>query len=114
MASRTQVLLLDDLDGETADETVEFAIDGASYAIDLSAKNAENLREALSTYVGHARRVGGRTRTRATSGGASTNSTRRRDDRSAQIREWARSQGHKVSDRGRIPADLAAKYDAAH
>ncbi len=58
--------------------------------------------------MGAARRVGGRTRARSATGSS------RRDDRSARIREWARSGGHKVSDRGRIPADLAAKYDAAH
>ena len=109
MAKRTQVILVDDLDGGTAEETVAFAVDGVSYEIDLSRKNASSMRDALATYVGSARRVGGRTRTRSAGGGSA-----RRDDRSAQIREWARSEGHKVSDRGRIPADLATKYDAAH
>jgi len=108
MAKRTQVILVDDLDGGTAEETVAFTVDGVSYEIDLSRKNASSMRDALASYVGSARRVGGRVRARAAGGSA------RRDDRSAQIREWARSEGHKVSDRGRIPADLAAKYDAAH
>jgi len=110
MAKRTEVILVDDLDGGTAEETVPFSVDGVSYEIDLSGSNASTMRAALAPYVGSARRVGGRVRARA-SGGASSG---RRDDRSAQIREWARSEGHKVSDRGRIPADLAAKYDAVH
>jgi len=109
MAKRTQVILVDDLDGGTAEETVAFSVDGVSYEIDLSRDNASAMRDALASYVGAARRVGGRVRARATSVASG-----RRDDRSAQIREWARSEGHKVSDRGRIPADLAAKYDAAH
>ncbi len=108
MAKRTQVLLVDDLDGGDADETVSFSVDGVSYEIDLSTKNAASLRDTFGRYVGAARRVGGRARSRSATGSS------RRDDRSAQIREWARSTGHKVSDRGRIPADLAAKFDAAH
>jgi len=112
MAKRTQVILVDDLDGGTAEETVAFSVDGVSYEIDLSGDNASTMRDALARYVGSARRVGGRSRTRTAA--SSTTTTGRRDDRSAQIREWARSEGHKVSDRGRIPADLAAKYDAAH
>lgn len=111
MAKRTQVILVDDLDGGTAEETVAFSVDGVSYEIDLSGDNASTMRDALARYVGSARRVGGRSRTRTAT---TTPSTGRRDDRSAQIREWARGEGHKVSDRGRIPADLAAKYDAAH
>jgi hypothetical protein len=108
MAKRTQVILVDDLDGGDAEETVSFSVDGVSYEIDLSTKNAASLRDTFGRYVGAARRVGGRTRSRSTAGSS------RRDDRSARIREWARSAGHKVSDRGRIPADLAAKFDAAH
>lgn len=109
MAKRTQVILEDDIDGGPADKTVAFAFDGTSYEIDLSEKNFKSMGDTLAQYVGSARRVGGRTRSRST-GSASG----RRDDRSARIREWARSEGHKVSDRGRIPADLAARYDAAH
>lgn len=106
MAQKVQVLLLDDLDGGAADETVSFAIDGTNYEIDLSEANASKLRDALSPYISSARKAK-RSRRAATqrSGG--------RGDTSA-IREWARSQGLKVSDRGRIPADIMAKYDAAN
>ena len=70
MAQKVQVVLVDDLDGGEADETVSFALDGVSYEIDLSSKNAAALRDAFATWVGHGRRVGGRTRstTRRTPG----------------------------------------------
>ena len=65
MAQRVQIILEDDYDGGTADETVTFALDGAEYEIDLSSKNATGLREALAPWVAHARKIGGR-RKRAT------------------------------------------------
>jgi hypothetical protein len=108
MAQKVQVILLDDLDGGSADETVGFALDGISYEIDLSAQNAAELRDAFARYVGSARKSGGR-RTRSRVGAAG----RGRTDTGA-IREWARSQGLKVSDRGRIPSDILAKYEEEH
>ena len=59
MAQKVQIILEDDLDGGEADETVSFALDGTSYEIDLNEDNATKLREALATYVGHARKVTG-------------------------------------------------------
>ena len=109
MAQKTLVVLEDDIDGGEAAETVRFSLDGVSYEIDLSAKNSGKLRDEFAKYVGAGRRVGGRAgRGRAAgSRGAGRN-------RSAQVREWARTEGLKVSDRGRIPADIVNKYDAAH
>lgn len=105
MARKVRYELLDDLDGGEANETVNFGLDGSSYEIDLSAKNAGALRDALAKYVGGARRLrGGRGRGKGRAGG--------RGD-TAEIREWARAQGHKVSDRGRIPADIVEKYEAS-
>lgn len=106
MAKKVQYLLVDDLDGGGGDETVSFALDGVSYEIDLSKKNAQGLRDALAKYVGSARRTGGR-RGRGRGRGRSSSET-------SAIREWARSQGLKISDRGRIPADILEKYDAAN
>ena len=108
MAQKVQLILLDDLDGGSADETVSFSLDGATYELDLSKKNAAKLRDALAPYVGSARRVSGR-RGRGRGRAAGSRGT----DTSA-IRQWARDQGLKVSDRGRVPADILAKYDAAH
>jgi len=109
VAQKVQVILVDDIDGGTAAETVSFSIDGASYEIDLSTKNANKLRDAFATYVGAARKVGSRSGARRgprRSAGA--------DNRTAQIRAWAKSKNLKVNERGRIPAEIVAKYDAAH
>jgi Lsr2 len=107
MAQRVQYMLVDDIDGTEAVETVSFSLDGVSYEIDLTAANAKKLRNDLATWVGHARRSGGRKSSRKA--GASGP---RRGDLSA-VREWARKNGHQVSDRGRISADILAAYDKA-
>jgi hypothetical protein len=87
MAQKVQVILVDDVDGGEADETVSFALDGISYEIDVSAANAEAIREALSPWAGHARRLGGR----ATSRGRTLKSrpAAERTDLS-DVRSWAR------------------------
>jgi hypothetical protein len=108
MAQKVQVILVDDLDGGKADETVSFSIDGVAYELDLSKKNAAKFRDSFAQYVGSARkssRRGGRGRGQARGG---------RGSNTAAIRQWARDQGMKVSDRGRVPADILAKYDSAH
>lgn len=110
MAQKVQVLLVDDLDGGEADETVTFALDGKTYEIDLTTANAEKLRSALADYVKGARRTGGRAsggrakaRTAATSGNPDT----------AEIRAWAKAQGMSVNDRGRVPQDIREAYENA-
>ncbi len=112
MAQRVEVILVDDVDGGSASETVTFALDGVSYEIDLSEKNAKALRDDLAKWTGHARRAGssgGRRGGRRSSGGG----TARRSDL-ASVREWARANGYEVSDRGRISAEIQAAYDKAH
>lgn len=104
MARKTFVELVDDMDGGKADETVSFGLDGVAYEIDLSAENAAELREALGVWAGKARRVGGRRQRGTTTTGEDT----------AAIREWARENGHDVSERGRISADVRDAYLAAH
>jgi hypothetical protein len=106
MARKTQVVLLDDVDGGIADETVTFALDGVEYEIDLSTSNAARLREALAPWVGGGRRIGGRARS------ARRGSVRSSGGRNTEIREWARANGYTVSDRGRIPAEVKAAFDA--
>jgi hypothetical protein len=110
MAKKVTVTLIDDFDGSgPADETVEFGLDGVTYEIDLSSKNATKLRGDLKKWVDAGRRVGGRRRGRSGS--------RRRAamdrEQSAAIREWARRNGHNVSTRGRIPADIIDAFHAA-
>ncbi len=125
MAQKVQVILVDDVDGGEADETVSFALDGVSYEIDVSQENAQALREALAPWVGHARRVGGRSSGRARSAAASTSSAAPapkpsgrsrgggRENLSA-VRAWAREHGFQVSDRGRVSSEVMAAYDKAH
>jgi hypothetical protein len=114
MAQRTQVLLIDDLDGGTADETVAFGLDGSIYEIDLSAENASQLREALASYVAHGRKAPlgrglGRRRGVAGHAGHAGSSTK-----TAEVRHWARSNGYSVNDRGRISSEVMEAYQAAH
>src|ERR1700750_918878 len=115
MARKVQVILSDDLDENLpADETVSFSLDGTNYEIDLAEKNAKELRDAFSRYIAAARKVGRGTRSAA--GGARARGTGGRMDReqAGAIRDWARKNGHAVSDRGRIPASVVEAYEAAH
>lgn len=113
MAQRVSVLLIDDLDGKEAAETVTFGLDGVTYEIDLSAENAAKLREEFAGWVGAARRSGGRRTTPARSGRGSSSGSGKASDASV-IRAWAAENGHTVSDRGRIPAEVRAAYEAAN
>lgn len=111
MAQIRETRLVDDLDGEAADVTVEFGIDGKMYEIDLSTGNAGKLRDALAAYVASARRANVRRRSGApaTTNGAVRRPTIDREQNQA-IREWARKRGMKVSDRGRIPSEVLDAY----
>ena len=109
MAQKVQVILVDDIDGGPAEETLSFSLDGVSYEIDLSSANAAKLRESFAPYVGTARRVGGRS-----SAGRGRGRRSSGDNRTAQIREWARANGHEVSERGRIAQTVLDAYEAAH
>ena len=111
MAQKVQTLLIDDLDGGEADSTVRFGLDGAEYEIDLSAKNAEALRKALARYVDAARRASGSAARRpGRSGGRAASAG---GPEPTAVREWAKSQGIEVKDRGRVPAELVVKFKAA-
>lgn len=107
MARKTVVTHIDDLDGTSADQTVTFTLDQVEYEIDLSSANATALREALSVYIGAARRVGGASRPR-TRGSAQTDK-----EQLSAMRRWARENGFEVSDRGRIGKAVREAYDAA-
>ncbi len=115
MAQKVQVTLVDDLDDSKAAETVRFGLDGATYEIDLSTANAKKLRDALAVYIAHARR--GTARGAARRGPARTAARGpARTDREQMhaIRDWARKNGYKVSDRGRVPANVLEAYHSAN
>ncbi|MET7765077.1 Lsr2 family protein [Streptomyces sp. NPDC005336] len=110
MAQKVQVLLVDDLDGGEANETVTFALDGKSYEIDLTTANADKLRDALEPYTKGGRRTGGRAsggrgKARAAAGGSQD---------TAKIRAWAKENGYEVNDRGRVPATVREAYEKAN
>jgi hypothetical protein len=123
MAHRTVVELVDDIDGtkitENKGETVTFALDGATYQIDLTDQNATRLRDAVRVYIANARRVGdGRGRPRPVTGpvkGRSTGSSGRRDpEQTKAIKQWAKANGHQVAQRGRISRSVLEAYESAH
>jgi hypothetical protein len=108
MAKRVETVLVDDLDGSTAEESVNFGLDGISYEIDLNSAHAQELRDALAKWTGYARRTGGR-KARGTGASRSANS-----EQLAEIRRWASENGYKVSDRGRVSAVVREAYERAH
>jgi len=112
MAQKVNIVLVDDIDGSEATETVSFGLDGTSYEIDLNDTNAAALRDALAGYVGHARKVGSARRGRRTSAAAAAAAAGGPSAR--EIRDWARSNGYDVPDRGRVSAEVREAFDAAH
>lgn len=108
MARTVEVVVTDDLDGSSDAESVTFALDGVTYEIDLSEQNRAKLEAAVAPFIEAGRRVSrGRSR-RSTSRTAGPSVDR------AAVRTWARDQGLKVSERGRISADVIGQYEAAH
>jgi Lsr2 len=107
MAQRIQTLFIDDIDGGAADGTVRFGLDGTDYEIDLSGEHTDELRSALGKFIEHSRKVGGTAR-RSARGVRSAPAVD-----TAKVREWAKGNGYDIKDRGRVPAELVAKYQEA-
>ena len=108
MAQKVNVLLVDDIDGSDADETIQFGLDGTHYEIDLNSDHAQELRGQLERYVKAARKVTG-----SASRPTRVRRTTANDAQNKEIRNWAREKGLDVNDRGRIPAPIVAQYEAA-
>jgi hypothetical protein len=106
VAQKVSVLLVDDIDGSAAEETVSFGLDGTRYEIDLNGGHARELRGQLERFVKAARKVTGSSGRPARVRRASA------DDKSKEVRDWARDQGLEVNDRGRIPAHIVASHEA--
>jgi hypothetical protein len=103
MATKTLVVMEDDLDGSKATETVTFALDGTEYSIDLSGRNAEKLRGDLEKWIKAGRKTGGR-RSRG-------NGSNKADLKA--VRAWAASNKIELSSRGRVPQRIIKQYHAA-
>ncbi|MEU3495440.1 Lsr2 family protein [Kitasatospora cineracea] len=116
MAQRVQVILEDDLDGGSADETVTFALDGVAYEIDLKSDNAEKLRVLLAPYVEKGRKQSGRLTAprRGGSGRSTGRSAAAGQADTAKIRTWAKENGLPVNDRGRVPSNVREAYEKAN
>ncbi|MDR2381139.1 MAG: Lsr2 family protein [Bifidobacteriaceae bacterium] len=108
MVQRVEYVMIDDLDGSEAAETVVFALDGQTYEVDLSTEHAAKLREDLKPWIAAGRRV------KSGRGGRGGRGAKAPNGETAKIRDWARSQGMAVSDRGRIPLEIRAAYGEAH
>jgi len=113
MATVTKTLLIDDLDGSEAIETVELALDGQTFEIDLSEGNAIRLRENLQRFVDAATPIKA-PKAAPAKRGVKTAAVKSNRDLVREIRRWADEVGIAVSSRGRLSADLVDKYNAAH
>ena len=112
MAQKIQTLFIDDIDGGEAEGTIHFALDGTEYEIDLNSMHSIELRSTLGKYVSHARRVGAPVRRGARAAGRTSRAGNPAVN-TTEIRNWARENGFDIKERGRIPADVVAKYQAA-
>jgi hypothetical protein len=108
MAQHAQIVYTDDIDGSDAAGTARFGLQGASFEIDLSKKNADKLARILEPYIAAARKASsaGSRRPASKPGAAGPNP--------AAVREWARTEGMEVKDKGRVPAELIVKFQAAN
>lgn len=105
MAQKIQTLFIDDIDGGAAQGTVRFGLDGTDYEIDLSSKHSDELRGILADYIAHARKTGGPTRRATAPGGRKASAID-----TVAVRTWAKENGYDIKERGRVPADIVAKY----
>lgn len=106
MGEVERTVRVDDLDGTPGAERISLSYRGVAYELDLAPANASALDAALRPFLDAARQAAKRE--------ADRKQSRAQRERSAAIREWARKQGIKVSKRGRIPAEVTARYDAEH
>ena len=118
MARKTVVTLVDDLTGETAEDisTVGFAVDGMAYELDLTGENSAKLRDTLSPYVRAGRKIGARRRGETRPGRiikSSGSAASYNRETLKSIRAWAKQNGHQVSDRGRLSAEVLQAWHLA-
>ncbi len=103
MAQKVQVVLVDDVDGGPADETLRFSVENTQYEIDLSTAHATEMRAAFAPWLSAARKVAGKSSAKSRTGSDTS-----------KVRAWAKANGYDVSERGRISATVRSAYDAVH
>ena len=121
MARITQVVVTCDLeDGEvSASESLSFSYGGKTYTLDLCKKHLDEVKTAMEGFAsaGHSASRSTRGRRRSAPAGRASRAARPaaapRGESQGEIREWARAQGYAVGDRGRIPGEVRAAYEAA-
>jgi hypothetical protein len=114
MARKVYVQLVDDIDEkpiESGGEHITYSVNGVSYEIDLSDKNAKEFHRKLDYYIEHSTKVGGKRQKKSSS---PATGAKRDANQTKAIREWAKANGHNISARGRIPAEVEQAFDAAH
>jgi hypothetical protein len=107
MSQKHIVQLIDDIDGSPATETIVFSLDGSAYEIDLNSAHATKFREAMAPFIGAGRRVA-----RPISSAKRTKTSGSDKGQVAAIREWAKQNGFKIGEKGRIPSTVLAAYEA--
>jgi hypothetical protein len=115
MAQKVIRRFIDDIDGSEAQRTFSFAVDGTHYEIDLSSDNIKEFNDAIAGFIESARKVtttGEGRRARKTS--PPTSGAGRSREQMQAVRRWARQHGHRINDRGRIPASIQQAFDQAH
>lgn len=110
MAQKYEVILIDDIDEGEADETLTFGLDGITYEIDLNSEHAAELRESIGTWISYAREIPSRGQR---GGKGARRKPRQTEVDAGDVRQWARKNGHKVSDRGRISSSIVQAYKEA-
>lgn len=118
MAKTTITQISDDLDGSKDAEEVSFSFRGVEYSIDLGKKNQAAFEKALKPYLGAATKVSKRPSRSGSGRSAATPKKRARDAGKqsgsgqdlAAVREWARSKGIEVSERGRVARSVLEQY----
>ena len=114
MAREVTETLIDDLDGSKAAETVPFGLDGTTYEIDLSKRNATAFRKSLARFIKAARPASSSARSSRRKGTPSTNGAGlKRDFDITQLREWAGTNKVAIPSRGRIPQAVVNQYKQA-
>jgi hypothetical protein len=115
MAKATVDVLLDDLDGSDAVETVRIGWNGDWRELDLSKKNLASLSKSLDKYWNVSRPVSPNGRSsRRRPGRTSTSRSAKARRNPKLIRAWARDNGISVPARGRIPGDIERRYNEAN